>query len=105
MEAVLDNPPMATKTASFQASLTASAKAVMDRISDESGVPQKEVFSRIMEWFSTLPPPAQKSIIWPDDKADEVDATLVAIDYLQRRRAEAAAADKASKSARNKGSA
>lgn len=90
MQLVAHNAFMAQKnpTISVQISLTQSAKTHMDRLSDETEIPVKRVLSKVYEWFASLPPTAQKAVLWPAKSVDEVDATRVAIEYLMRLRGE-----------------
>jgi hypothetical protein len=94
-----------TTQISFQASLTVPAKRILDDISEKTGVPQKQIFSKLFEWFAEQPSQVRKAILWPDEGSEDIDTVIVALEYLQRRRAEVLAAEKASRSARGKGNA
>lgn len=77
-------------TISIQISVTPAAKKVIDILAEQTEIPQKRVLSKLYEWFAELPVPAQKSILWPEETADEMDAVRVALEYLQKRRLELA---------------
>jgi hypothetical protein len=81
---------------SIQISVTPSAKAAVDRIAGHTEIPQKRVLSKIYEWFARLPAPAQKSILWPEENATELEAMMVALDYLELRRQEMASSGRES---------
>ena len=71
---------------SIQISITPAAKEVVDGIAADTEIAQKRILSKVYEWFALLPHDAQKAILWPPKLAEEIDATVVALEYLARLR-------------------